>query len=113
MTDMTGRRRDPKGLPTGGRFAREDGAASDASDLKKTRPVLRAASIDDIAAAARLGRSLGSGTRRRPAVVVTYPLALPLGELFAALDGTVDAYVVRDPLAADELFRAAGPGRSA
>ena len=113
MTDMTGRRREPKGLPTGGRFAREDGAASDASDLKKTHPVLRAASIDDIAAAARLGRSLGSGTRRRPAVVVTYPLALPLGELFAALDGTVDAYVVRDPLAADELFRAAGPGRSA
>lgn len=43
MTDMTGRRREPKGLPTGGRFAREDGAASDASDLKKTRPVLRAA----------------------------------------------------------------------
>ena len=106
MTDMTGRRREPKGLPTGGRFAREDGAASDASDLKKTRPVLRAVSVDDIAAAARLGRSLGSGTRRRPAVVVTYPLALPLGELFAALDGTVDAYVIRDPLAADELFRA-------
>ena len=106
-------RREPKGLPTGGRFASEGSGQADAADLKPVRPVLRAESVDDMDAAARLGRSLGSGTRRRPAVIVTYPLAMPLDRLFATLDGTVDAYIIRDPLVADELFRAAGPGRAA
>lgn len=113
MTDVTERRREPKGLPTGGRWTTDGTGHADASDLDPVRPVLRAEPVDDMAGATRLGRSLGSGARRRPAVVVTYPLALPLNELLAPLDGTVDAYVVRDPLVADELFRAAGPGRAA
>lgn len=33
MVDVSGRRREPKGIPTGGRFADETGGASDASDL--------------------------------------------------------------------------------
>ena len=33
MADTTNRRREPKGIPTGGRFARENGGGMDASDL--------------------------------------------------------------------------------
>ena len=34
MANVSGRRREPKGIPTGGRFADEMGGGSDASDLK-------------------------------------------------------------------------------
>lgn len=35
MADVSDRRREPKGIPAGGRFAREDGGRSDASDLEQ------------------------------------------------------------------------------
>ena len=35
MADVSDRRREPKGIPTGGRFAQEDGGRSDASDLEQ------------------------------------------------------------------------------
>ena len=34
MVDVGNRRREPKGIPTGGRFADENGGGSDASDLE-------------------------------------------------------------------------------
>lgn len=51
MTDVSNRRREPKGIPTGGRFAGEAGGAADASDLE---PEGAAATIED----------LGDGTTR-------------------------------------------------
>lgn len=38
MTDVDDRRREPKGIPTGGRFAKENGGAADASDLGPEAP---------------------------------------------------------------------------
>lgn len=35
MTDVSGRRREPKGIPTGGEFAKEDSGAADAADLEE------------------------------------------------------------------------------
>ena len=45
MTDANDRRREPKGIPTGGRFAKGNGGGSDASDLVEETP----ASIPDAA----------------------------------------------------------------
>lgn len=39
MTDANDRRREPKGIPTGGRFAKGNGGGSDASDLMEETPV--------------------------------------------------------------------------
>ena len=38
MTNVKNRRREPKGVPTGGRFARENGGGMDASDLDAQEP---------------------------------------------------------------------------
>lgn len=35
MTDVSDRRREPKGIPTGGEFAKEDSGAADAADLEE------------------------------------------------------------------------------
>lgn len=35
MADVSGRRREPKGIPTGGEFAKEDSGAADAADLEE------------------------------------------------------------------------------
>lgn len=35
LTDVSGRRREPKGIPTGGEFAKEDSGAADAADLEE------------------------------------------------------------------------------
>lgn len=35
MTDVSNRRREPKGIPTGGEFAKEDSGATDAADLEE------------------------------------------------------------------------------
>lgn len=39
MTDANDRRREPKGIPTGGRFAKGNGGGSDASDLMDEAPM--------------------------------------------------------------------------
>lgn len=39
MTDANDRRREPKGIPTGGRFAKGNGGGSDASDLTDEAPM--------------------------------------------------------------------------
>lgn len=38
MTNVKDRRREPKGIPTGGRFANENGGGMDASDLDEQEP---------------------------------------------------------------------------
>ena len=35
MADVSDRRREPKGIPTGGEFAKEDSGAADAADLEE------------------------------------------------------------------------------
>ena len=48
MTDANDRRREPKGIPTGGRFAKENGGGSDASDLERAEEPVRIPDKDHI-----------------------------------------------------------------
>ena len=41
MTDVSDRRREPKGIPTGGEFAKENSGAADAADLEEAAPNAR------------------------------------------------------------------------